>query len=271
MKKTVIALMGSVLLMSSCTTYSGTGAVVGAQFGTILGSAVGGIAGGWRGSDIGVITGMAGGAIVGAAIGSAADHAEAKKYEEYKARRNERQGYNVPATEANDYETGTAQVDDRIDFDAPGPQGTQRSQGTQQQRPSQTVPGPAAGQAQRKPFDLQSQMELRNLAIVEDMKDGVLRAGESCKVIFELMNRTSTTLYNVCPMVADITHNKHILISPDTPVESVAPGTGIRYTATVTADRKLKNGQIVIRVGVTVNNRELVSQAQEITLPTSRH
>lgn len=70
MKKPLILLFSSALLLSSCGTYTGSGAYVGGSFGSILGSAIGGIAGGPRGSDIGTIIGMAGGAAVGAAIGN---------------------------------------------------------------------------------------------------------------------------------------------------------------------------------------------------------
>ena len=73
MKKPLILLFSSALLLSSCGTYTGSGAYVGGSFGSILGSAIGGIAGGPRGSDIGTIIGMAGGAAVGAAIGNQAD------------------------------------------------------------------------------------------------------------------------------------------------------------------------------------------------------
>ena len=80
-------LVGSVLLMSSCGTYTGEGAYAGATFGSILGSAIGGISGGWRGSDVGTVIGMAGGAAVGAAIGAAADQKQAERVEEYHRQR----------------------------------------------------------------------------------------------------------------------------------------------------------------------------------------
>ena len=90
MKKTLVVSLGAMLLLSSCGTYTGTGAYVGGSFGSIIGSAVGGIAGGWRGSDIGTLIGMAGGAAVGAAVGAAADKAEQQRYEEYVERRQHR-------------------------------------------------------------------------------------------------------------------------------------------------------------------------------------
>ena len=62
-----------ILLLSSCDTYTGSGAYAGATCGSILGSAIGGLSGGPRGADMGTMIGMAGGAAVGAAIGSQAD------------------------------------------------------------------------------------------------------------------------------------------------------------------------------------------------------
>ncbi len=273
MKKVIIAFGVASLLLSSCGTYSASGAVVGAQFGTILGSAVGGLAGGWRGSHIGTIAGMAGGAAVGAAIGSAADQAQAKRYEEHRAARAERQREYAARSSQQTTQQSDVPADDRIDLGIPGPQG-QTSQAPQTIQGQQSLPEyrvPSQPQtAKKKAFDLQSQVELRNLQVIEGMEDGILRGGESCKIIFEIMNRTPQTIYNVAPTVTDLSQSKHVYISPDLNIESIAPGTGIRYTATITTGKKLKDGQVVIHVGVSVNNQEIASQSKEITLPTAR-
>jgi hypothetical protein len=84
------------------------------------------------------------------------------------------------------------------------------------------------------------------------------------------MNRSSKTLYDVQPTVFDVTGNKHIHISPNLHVESIAPNSGIRYTASILADKKLKDGSIVIRVGVTQGNREITSQMKEFNVRTER-
>ena len=55
MKKSMMALTASAVLLSSCGTYTGQGAFAGATFGSVLGSAIGGISGGWRGHDIGTL------------------------------------------------------------------------------------------------------------------------------------------------------------------------------------------------------------------------
>ena len=79
MKKSLILSLSAAMVLSSCSTYAGSGAITGGFLGSILGSAIGGIAGGARGSDIGTIIGMAGGAAAGAAI----DAKTKKKSREY--------------------------------------------------------------------------------------------------------------------------------------------------------------------------------------------
>ena len=71
-------------------------------------------------------------------------------------------------------------------------------------------------------------------------------------------------------MVTDLTHNKHVFISPNMAIESIATGTGVRYTATIQADNRLKDGELVIHIGVMVESRELASVAQEIVIRTAK-
>lgn len=114
MKKYMMILAVSAMMLSSCGTYTGEGAYAGATFGSLLGSAIGGLSGGWRGSNVGQIVGMAGGAAVGAAIGAAADKKEAEKYEAYQRQREQQ---------------NASSIDDRIDFDGAGPRNQYTTQG----------------------------------------------------------------------------------------------------------------------------------------------
>ncbi len=84
------------------------------------------------------------------------------------------------------------------------------------------------------------------------------------------MNRSDHTLYDVLPMVNELTDNKHLHISPNLHIESIAPGTGVRYTATILADKRLKDGQAVLRVGVAHHNQEQEAQSQQFMLVTRR-
>lgn len=267
MKKIGIWVIGAALMLSSCDTYTGQGAYVGGTFGSILGSAIGGIAGGWRGSDIGTIVGMAGGAAVGAAIGAQADKAETEKYEAYKRDREQRRAERA-AQRDDDYPQGgyqpdrsgfdaTNSGDDRINLDMAGPDN---------EKPMTFSPSEADPAAVNAP----GRIIIRHAQFIDQNQDGILKAGEECKVTFEIMNYTRRTLYDIQPVVYDVTGNKNIHISPNLHVESIAPNSGVRYTATILADRKLKDGTAKIRVGATVGNQELTAQEKEFTIVTRR-
>lgn len=112
----------SSLLMSSCDTYTGSGAYAGSSIGSILGSAIGGLSGGPRGSDIGTIVGMAGGAMVGAAIGSQADKAQADREAAYQRDRIERSRSNYPSASrhhSRSERSSSDKSDDIYDYSAP--------------------------------------------------------------------------------------------------------------------------------------------------------
>lgn len=256
MRKTGILTVCGLMLLSSCSSYTATGAYTGAQFGTILGSAIGGISGGWRGSDIGSIVGMAGGAAVGAAIGSAVENAQKEKIEKYHKQIEQREyGYQQQGDDSGFDATNSG--DDRINIDMEGPKGDRTF-------------NPATNSGDGDNTARSGRVEIRRAIFTDTDRDGILRAGEECKVSFEIMNRTRHTLYDVQPMVYDVSGNKHIHISPNLHVESIAPNSGVRYTATILADRKLKDGTAKIRVGATVGNKELSAQEKEFTIVTRR-
>jgi hypothetical protein len=276
MKKTIIAFSLSALLLTSCGTYTGQGAFVGAQFGTILGSAVGGISGGWRGSDIGTVVGMAGGAAIGAAIGAAADQREAERYEDYRRERVARHSGSYgtetpPPVDDSGYDSSNS-GDDRVDFGIAGP--TAEQSDSQPGTPSAASQAPAPSAEKTVSVeDLQRArptIELLNVRIVDQREEGVIHAGEQCKVVFEIMNRSHYTLHDIQPMVNELTGNKHLHVSPNLHIESIAAGTGVRYTATVLADKRLKDGQAVLRVAVAHHNREQESLTRQFTFVTRR-
>ena len=89
-------------------------------------------------------------------------------------------------------------------------------------------------------------------------------------MVFEIYNTSGKPVFQVLPTVVELTGNKHIHISENVLVESIMPGRGIRYTAVLKADDRLRDGDAVIRVGVFQGNREVNSQTQEFTIKTSR-
>lgn len=247
MKKMMALAVGATLLLSSCSSYTGAGAYTGAQFGSILGSAIGGISGGPRGSDIGTIVGMAGGAMVGATIGNAADHKAHGKMD------NDREGYDSSDSGFDSTNSG----DDRIDFDG-GDAATGNYEYKQPSSPADNVYTHSA-----------PTMEIRNARFIDADGDDTISRGEMCKVVFEVYNNGLQPVYNVVPTVAEMTGNKHIYISQPISVEKIGAYKGVRYTAMVKADNRLKYGTIKLCCSI-LQNGETISKVTEFNLETRK-
>ena len=111
-------------------------------------------------------------------------------------------------------------------------------------------------------------MDVVNARFVDENHDNRISRGETCKVIFEIYNRGDAPVFNVRPVVVDATANKHIYISPSVYVERISPGRGVRYTAIVKADNRLKNGSVRICVSV-LHGDATISKGHEFTITTS--
>ena len=282
MKKVLVLSLSAAVVLSSCSTYAGSGAITGGSLGSILGSAIGGIAGGARGSDIGSIVGMAGGAIIGASTGAKADrrakedvHDHYEKVQQRKARekrnRTEYDYYN----QTDDYGRSggvdgsgfdnTNSGDDRIyDFQSSDYTGSYSAAQPNTKAPAESSVDKLAGNYQYTPS-----IEIVNARFVDDNQDGVLSRNEVGKIIFEAMNRGDKTISDVQPSVLETTSNAHIYVSPSIHIESIAPSKGVRYTALVKADKKLKNG--MARFALTVlQGQKSISKVTEFNIKTSK-
>lgn len=247
MKKMMVWAVEATLLLSSCSSNTGAGAYTGAQFGSILGSAIGGISGGPRGSDIGTIVGMAGGAVIGGAIGNAADQkARGKMDNDYPSN----SGY-----DSNSGFDSTNSGDDRIDFDG-GNAATGNYEYKQPSSPADNVYTHSA-----------PTVEIRNARFIDADGDDTISRGEMCKVVFEIYNNGLQPIYNVVPTVAEMTGNRHIYISQPICVEKIGAYKGVRYTAMVKADNRLKYGTIKLCCSV-LQNGEAISKVTEFNVET---
>lgn len=268
MKKVILLMLCSSLVMSSCDTYTGSGAYAGGSIGSILGSAIGGLSGGPRGSDMGTIIGMAGGAVVGAVIGSQADQAQADREAAYQQDRVERRSgsdySNTPVTDNPEIFDSNNGGDDRLyDFKGKDYTGDYSAQQPTTSLPTATVEELGAR------FSYSPTLEIVNARFVDDNEDNCLNRNETCKVIFEIVNRGHEPVYDVVPTVVETTGNKHIFISPSIHVEKIFPGSGVRYTAMVKADRKLKDGMARFCVSV-IHEGKSISKVNEFNIPTKR-
>lgn len=114
-----------------------------------------------------------------------------------------------------------------------------------------------------------NQLKLRKIRFIDDNRNHAIDGGESSKIIFEIMNEGKKPVYDVVPVVETVGKVKHIGISPTVMIEEILPGEGIRYTATVYAGSKLKDGEVTFRVAVSDENG-VICDSQEFTLPTQR-
>ena len=250
MKKNLLVLSSALLLLTSCGTYTGAGAVTGGSFGSIIGSAIGGIAGGRHGSNVGTLIGMAGGAAVGAAVGAAADNAQQHRYDDYQYRsqRQVSSPSNRRYYEQDNYYDPNSGGDDRL-------YGLDEHFSSSEKSTVKSVDGG---------------LEIRDPRLVDASHDNVLCRGEAAKMVFEVYNNSSVPIYRVQPSVSEITGNKHIRVSQNVLVECIMPGKGIRYTAVIRADDRLKDGEAVFRIGVFQDNLEITSQTREFPIMTRK-
>lgn len=236
------------------------GAYTGGTFGSIIGSAIGGISGGRHGSNVGTLIGMAGGAMVGAAVGAAADDAQRRQYEEYQADRQQRMESRQSRQRQYDRQSQDSYNQaDESGFDPSG-SGDDRLYGF----------GEDFGTAPVLKSNKAADIEIRNARILDASRDGELTRGEEARMVFEIYNNSTDPAYQVQPSVAEVTGNKHIRISENVLVECILPGKGIRYTAVIKADDRLKDGEAVIRIGVFLGNKEIASQTREFRIKTSK-
>jgi hypothetical protein len=277
MKKSLTIALSSLLILSGCDTYAGSSAYLGSNIGAILGSAIGGINDGPRGSDVGTIIGMAGGAVVGAIIGNSADqrahdemveHREAVKQRRMEQQQNEMPESNYSSNDTDNYTSGfdaTNSGDDRIyDFSSSDYTGNYSAQ-----TPKEQMPQNSSVEDMAQSFTYTPSIEIRNARFVDDNEDGKIQRDEICKIIFEVINRGNQPLTDVVPTVIEANGNRHIFISPSMHIESIAPGKGIRYTAVIKADSRLKEGNARFCVSV-IQGGEAISKVSEFNIPTIR-
>lgn len=226
-------------MLSACSSPE-SGAINGASFGSIFGGALGGIIGGPRGHNIGTMVGLITGGAGGAAIGA-----------QQRSERRER-ALNRAEDERQRYEQGETQ-----------PQRSRSTMGKARRNRNRELQSDRYEAAPidvvNEPTTSASPLQLRNLRFIGENGNQTIDRGETCQVVFELANSTGRTINNVVPYIHELNGNEHLVISPSTRIESIANGDAIRYTATIRADNKLKEGTAVFRIAVSTEEEEFVT------------
>ena len=291
----MIAMMCGAVMLSSCGTTE-SGAYNGAWFGSILGSAIGGISDGPRGSDWGTIIGMAGGAVVGGAIGNAKEKATKEKLDRYHERIEQKEraryetdnrGHEVRGTR---YENGSSNDggyfdpqnsgDDRITLEGMETPATRLDAGSEQPVVGESIrmdelKARSNDETTIRVNDLtdmnanRDALQISNIRFIDNNGDGILQAGETAKITFEIRNRSRHNIRDVRPMVVETTGNRYVMVSPGIEVESIAPGSGIKYTASVMATKRLKAGELLFQLSTLYGN-DRQSEVKELNIATQK-
>ena len=228
--------------------------------------------------------------MVGAAIGSQADKAQTDREAAYQRDRIERSRSNYPSASrhhSRSERSSSDKSDDIYDYSAPVTdnsdifdsnnggddrlydfQGKDYIGDYSAQQPTTSMPSATVEELGAR-LSYCPSLEIVNARFVDANEDNCLNRDETCKLIFEVMNRGQYPVFDVVPTVIEMTGNRHIFVSPSIHIEKIAPGSGVRYTAMVKSDRKLKDGMARFCVSV-IHEGKSISKVNEFNIPTKR-
>lgn len=119
-------------------------------------------------------------------------------------------------------------------------------------------------------YNAVSGLQITNIRFIDDNRNQAIDAGESCKIIFEIVNAGDVAAYNIVPVVEETSGMKHLQISPSAQVAYMNKDDHIRYTAVINAGKRLKSGEAVFRVYTSESNGA-VSDIHEFSIPTHKN
>lgn len=230
MKKILALSLASCLMLTSCATFYGGGAMgAGTMGGALLGGALGGLIGGPRGHDIGTIVG----GLSGLAAGTSIEVARQKRMESL-----QRLG------EYEQYE----QEDRSRDFQ----HNRERRAVTQQPAEVHYTP-----------------ISVRNVQLVDQNDDRAFNRNETCTLIFEIRNNSPEVVRNIQLEVVELEDNDHIKNPPLPPIKILKPKQVLRYTAQIYADNRLKEGTARFAILASIDGGAPLNLV-EFTAPTKK-
>ena len=118
-------------------------------------------------------------------------------------------------------------------------------------------------------INTRSKLSIRDIRFIDSNRNHVIESEEDCQIIFVVMNKGDYPIYDVTPIVEEVSGIKHLYISSSVIVESIPSGEGIKYTANIRTGRKMKTGEAVFRV-YAVDGTGASSTVKEFVLPTQR-
>lgn len=117
--------------------------------------------------------------------------------------------------------------------------------------------------------DANSNILISNIRFVNSDDDLVIKRGEECKLIFEIENAGALAVYNVTPIINEISGNKNIYISTPIQIAYLKSGDKVRYTAVIKGGNRLKNGKANFEL-YTLNSDGEKSETMTFSLTTAK-
>lgn len=271
MKKILCILLMTVTLSACFRSHTEEGAYIGGNVGSIVGNAIGIITGGERGGAIGQLIGMAGGTMVGAIIGNEADKKEMREWERRQDRRirHRMRDHQRRDPDYQDYygtnaiprQNDTYQPTDSINsgFD-PSHGGDDRIEDWRGRQPQDNISGSRISKDTLPQNTYGYPIEIRDPMFIDPDNDRMITPDEVCQVVFEIYNHNKQALRQISPMVVCSDKNKYIHISPTVVISEILPDNGIKYTAMVMGDKRLRKGYTHIEVYVQDQNGKVISR-----------
>jgi uncharacterized protein YcfJ len=100
----------------------------------------------------------------------------------------------------------------------------------------------------------ESNIEIRNIRFIDDNRSHTIEAGESAKLVFDIVNVGNSPSYNIVPVIEELNGNKHLSFSPSRQISYMPQRNQIRYTMTIRADKRLRDGIAQFRIYATESN-----------------
>lgn len=231
MKKVVLFSLGILLVLSSCfgPNRQFAGTMIGAHVGGVLGSAIFG-----EHSYAGAVFGDVVGTIAGAAVGAAV----------------------------------TAPKETHAENDDPGiytrPEDSRYDAAHSQRRPSYKLE-PVRNEMSRAVADL----KVKNLRFVDQNRNRVINAGETCQLIFDVYNDGKVAVEEITPYIYEVNASKHIHISNPSIIDHLEPGDLIHYVIQIRTDSRLQEGKATFCIEL-ANPEGLTIPCREFDLQTAR-
>lgn len=93
-------------------------------------------------------------------------------------------------------------------------------------------------------------IQVQHVKFIDSNKDRAMNIGETCKIIFELVNTGAQSVYDVVPYLTESVGKGCLTISPSQRIAMIGPGGVMRYTASVKVNKKIKEGKIRFRIAI---------------------